>query len=209
MIYQIEISSATRYDFTQVFQWFDKFIGLHIQAPLLKEFLCDNSATFYFTQGPCETVPPPGFEAYFGGKPYYRFMTYEGGEGGEGVDILERIRDFPEGITAEDTLRELMVDGLGDARQSVRRALDYLYRIMEEEGPFEGIIGYSEGATVAATLLLDEQQRLEKEGRTPMLKCAIFFAGWPPLTPEADAMVLADESDLVLDVHTCHVGEYL
>ena len=61
--------------------------------------------------------------------------------------------------------------------QSAQDALDYLYDIMERDGPFDGIIGYSEGATVAATLLLHEQRRFETHGIEPMFKCALFFAG--------------------------------
>lgn len=34
----------------------------------------------------------------------------------------------------------------------------------------KGILGYSEGATVAATLALEEQRRVREEGRTRRLK---------------------------------------
>jgi hypothetical protein len=134
--------------------------------------------------------------------------------------VLERIRNFPKGATAEDQMRELMRGGNGaipipdDAsddscfsNQSAQDALDYLYGIMEADGPFDGIIGYSEGATVAATLLLHEQRRLETHGIPPMFKCALFFAGWPPMTPELDTIVLEDESDLTITIPTCHISK--
>jgi predicted esterase len=124
-------------------------------------------------------------------------------------------------------MRELMGGGIGafsildddasdDSHQSVQSlgnqsaqdALDYLYHIMETDGPFDGIIGYSEGATVAATLLLHEQRRFETHGVEPMFKCGLFFAGWPPMTPELDTIVLADESDLTITIPTCHVSKY-
>jgi hypothetical protein len=76
---------------------------------------------------------------------------------------------------------------------------------MDEEGPFEGIIGYSEGATIAA-LLLTELQRHEEEGRLPMFKCAVF-ARLPPMTPDAEYMVLSDQSDLMIEVPSRHVGK--
>jgi len=128
--------------------------------------------------------------------------------------VLDRIRDFPEGATAEDQMRALMGAGVGAVStslgpsQSAQKAMDYLYRIMEEDGPFDGIIGYSEGATVAATLLLHEQMRFETEGKSPMFKCALFFAGWPPMSPELDSIVLADESELTITIPTCHVSKY-
>jgi hypothetical protein len=121
---------------------------------------------------------------------------------------LSRIRDFPECDTAEDTIRELFKEGVASSVLSTIRAVDYLFKIMEEEGPFDGIIGYSEGATVAGTLLLHEQLRRETEGREPMIKCAIFFAGWPPLDPQTFAMVLSDESDTMIDIHTCHISRF-
>lgn len=91
---------------------------------------------------------------------------------------------------------------------SAQKAIDYLYRIMKDEGPFEGIIGYSEGATMAATLLLHEQWRYQTMGIPTMFKCALFFAGWPPMNPDLDAIVLADESDLTITIPTCHVSEF-
>jgi Serine hydrolase (FSH1) len=125
----------------------------------------------------------------------------------DGADVLDRIRDFPEEATAEDALRELMAEGLGDSRESLRKAIAFLYEIMEQDGPFDGIIGYSEGATIAATLLLTEQQKADESSKASMFKCAIFLAGWPPVTPDGNAIVLSDESDLTLDFPTCHVGE--
>jgi hypothetical protein len=150
-------------------------------------------------------VPPKGFEDFFGKPPYYRFIEPDD-KTGEETDPLSRIRDFPECDSPEETMRQLMKEGVASCVLSTLRAMDYLFKIMEEEGPFEGIIGYSEGATVAGTLLLAEQRRRELEGREPMIKCAIFFAGWPPLDPSTFAMVLSDETETMIDIHTCHIS---
>ncbi|RYP56758.1 hypothetical protein DL771_011626 [Monosporascus sp. 5C6A] len=174
----------------------------HVQ--LVNELVSDDSASFHFINGNCDAVPPEGFEDFFGKPPYYRFIEPDVKDTTD-TDVLSRIRDFPHCDTAEDTMRELMKEGVASSILSTNRAIQYLFDIMEREGPFQGIIGYSEGATVAGTLLLTEQRRLEKLGREPMIKCAIFFAGWPPLDPTTYAMVLADESDLMIDVHTCHI----
>lgn len=191
--------------------------SLPCQAPLVKELRSDDSADLYFIHGPVEAFPPEGFETYFGVGPYYRFMKPSGPEkGGKGGDdVLDRIRNFPRGATAEEQMRELMRGEIGPVsvphahlkNQSAQEAIDYLYEIMEDDGPFDGIIGYSEGATVAATLILHEQWRFETEGRIPMFKCALFFAGWPPMTPEFDSIVLADESDLTINIPTCHISK--
>lgn len=125
----------------------------------------------------------------------------------EDDDVLSRIRDFPECETPEDTMRELMKEGVATAHKSTDNAMKYLVKIMEERGPFDGIIGYSEGATVAATLLLHEQRRLKTKGIKPMFKYAIFFAGWPPLDPDSHAMVLSDESEEMIMIPTCHISK--
>lgn len=98
-----------------------------------------------------------------------------------------------------------MPKGDADIRKSVRIALDCIYQTTEEHGPFDGICAYSEGATVAATLILDEQRRLEEEGRQPKFKMAIFFAGWPPLEPNSKELVLFDQSGYMLDIPTVHI----
>jgi hypothetical protein len=175
-------------------------------APLVKELESDNSASFYFLQGPYEVTPPTGYEEFFGGPPYYRFIVPSDADC-ETVDVLERIRDFPQLETPEMTMRELMTYGVAKTDDSARATLEYLYKVMEKEGPFDGVLGYSEGGTIAGTLLLHEQMREKNEGRIPVLKCALFFGGWPPMRPTLDGIVLADQSDLMIDVPTVHIGE--
>jgi len=173
-------------------------------APLIKELESDGAVEFHFIQGPYEVVPPPGYEDFFGGAPYYRFIVPSEADA-DTTDVIERIRDFPQLETPEMTMRELMTYGVAKTDASAKRTLEYLYEIMEREGPFDGILGYSEGATIAGTLLLHEQVRKVNEGRRPMFKCALFFGGWPPMKPTLDGLVLADESDLTIDVFTCHI----
>ncbi|KAI9647282.1 hypothetical protein NHQ30_003665 [Ciborinia camelliae] len=185
-------------------------------APLIRELASDETAELFFAHGPVDAYPPKGYEDYFGPAPHHRFIkagnTEEGGD-----DLLERIRNFPKGATTEDQMRELMRNRSGSipvpnadgsyGDESAQDAMEYLYDIMQEEGPFDGIMGYSEGAAVAGTLLLHEQKRFETEGRPPMFKCAVFFAGWPPLTPEFNGVVLADETDLTITVPTLHISK--
>lgn len=164
---------------------------------------------FHFINAPCSTTPPEGFEDYFGKPPYYRFIEPdEDVETTEDDDVLARIRNFPDCETPEDTMRELMKEGLASSHRSTNNALVYLLKIMEERGPFDGIIGYSEGATVAATLLLYEKHRAEQQGIPAMFKYAIFFAGWPPVHPVTHHMILSDESDDMIEIPTCHISEF-
>ncbi|KEY66397.1 hypothetical protein S7711_05831 [Stachybotrys chartarum IBT 7711] len=179
-------------------------------APILKELTDDGSASFYFIHGPCTAIPPAGFEDYFGKPPHFRFIEPDKDvEKTNDDDVLARIRDFPQCETPEDTMRELMKEGLATAHNSTDRAIKYIVDIMAKRGPFDGIIGYSEGATVAATMLLYEQRQRERYGTLPMFKYAVFFAGWPPVDPKTHAQVLADESDERIEIRTLHIGHTL
>lgn len=174
-------------------------------APIVKELTEDGTATFHFINGQFETTPPEGFEEYFGHPPYYRFMEPDNKESKEEDDVLARIRDFPDCETPEDTMRELMKEGVASSSKSGLKCLDYLLEIMEREGPFDAIIGYSEGATVASTLLLHEHRRAARLGIQPMFKYAIFFAGWPPIDPDDHHIILSDESEEIIEIPTCHI----
>ncbi|KAI7788189.1 duf341 family [Diaporthe eres] len=182
-------------------------------APFLKELTDDGTASFYFCHGPCKAVPPPGFEDYFGHPPYYRFIEPDEKPDAPRIikkakkdDVLSRIREFPSWCeTPEDTMRELMREGLATSHRSTDRAIKYLTEVMAKHGPFDGIIGYSEGATVAATMLLHEQRLFRKVGIEPMFKYAIFFAGWPPVDPITHHLVLSDEKEDRIDIPTLHI----
>ncbi len=84
-------------------------------------------------------------------------------------------------------------------------ALEYLRDIIAENGPFDGILGYSEGASVAATYVLDEQKRFLESGLPRTIKCAVFITGWPACDPGDSKMLLADEYEDVIDIPTFHV----
>lgn len=117
--------------------------------------------------------------------------------------MISRVRTIPDGQNPEDVMRDL----IGDREVcwlNYQEVMDYLYTTMEADPEIQGIIGYSEGAAIAAALILDEEKRFQKTGRPRQVKCAMFVTGWPPSHPE-EGVLLADESDRVLDVPTLHV----
>lgn len=82
-------------------------------------------------------------------------------------------------------------------------------RFVVTNGPFDGLVAFSEGASVAAGLIIEDSQR-----STPMFqfKCAIFFCGLAPVDMELTAQVggrvrhLSKEVDsTVLRLPTAHV----
>lgn len=127
--------------------------------------------------------------------------------------MIARVRKLPNGETPEDVIRASGAASKLTTMEWRNRTelLDQTYKLLDSDPDIQGVVGYSEGACFAASLILDEMQRLQKEGRPRRLKCAMFITGWPPLGPEGE-IVLSDESDLKLDIPTLHViganGEY-
>ncbi|KAL9581645.1 MAG: hypothetical protein Q9212_003777 [Teloschistes hypoglaucus] len=59
-------------------------------------------------------------------------------------------------------------------RVTVREAVDDLEAYIAEEGPFDGVLAFSQGACLAAMHLV--RQSLEQRSDTPSFRCAIFIA---------------------------------
>jgi pimeloyl-ACP methyl ester carboxylesterase len=66
----------------------------------------------------------------------------------------------------------------------IRSALATLKEIIKEDGPFDGVIGFSQGAALAASLLLCHQS--DTPQKSPPFKVAVFIAGGLPLSPSSD-----------------------
>jgi len=143
-----------------------------------------------------------GFESYFGPGPHYRFLK---DKGEAEASAVEGIRVFPEADSPEDALRALMPKGetrVGFA-EARKLALEQLYEALDADPEICGIIGYSEGAAAAATLIYDEQERVRSEGYVPRIKAAVFFMGWPAITEDGPA--LSDEVENLLEVQSLHI----
>lgn len=128
--------------------------------------------------------------------------------------MLARVRVLPTGDSPEDIMRTLRnaedgtsgVNPAGDGHWKHRdRVMAYLYRILDENPDIQGIAGYSEGACMAASFLLDEAQRQRLEGRPRQLKCALFITGWPPISPDEEPVLSDEEGALSIDIPTVHV----
>ncbi|KUI60985.1 UPF0483 protein C25G4.2 [Cytospora mali] len=173
-------------------------------SPFVAEMEKRGHTHFVWTQGTCPATPPKGFEDYFGAGPLWRFIQYDGDSA---FDVLDRIRDFPEGSNAEETMRLLYGKNPSYLVTSVQNAIQRLLDIIDADPEIEGILGYSEGATTAATLILEERKRAQLGNRQRRIKRAIFFAGWPPMSISGDKVeiVLADQAQGIIDIPTLHI----
>ncbi|PGH05128.1 hypothetical protein AJ79_06876 [Helicocarpus griseus UAMH5409] len=173
------------------------------------ERLCDNlesdgTASFLFTQGTVPARPPPGFEDYYGPPPHFQFFHDDATD-----EEHLALRDFIKSDIAEKSmhiLQDRLRVHLERRPGALRPVLDRVMQILDEEGDIEGIIGYSEGALVGASVILEEQRRFETIGRPVGIKCAVFLSGWPPFDPKTERFILSDAGSCeMIKIHTCHV----
>lgn len=90
-----------------------------------------GAAQFKWINGGHIAQPPPGFDAYFGPGPLYRFIDFDGVS--QLDDMLSKLREFPEGLTAEDTMRRLVGDQQTFSAPAVRSTLDRLIKVLDED----------------------------------------------------------------------------
>jgi len=176
-------------------------------GPLAEEMQKRGLGTFVYSQGTFEVDPPLGWEDYFGSRPLYRFLDTRQGDT---FETLRRLRHVPRGMCPEDTMR--MFQGASTSKewhqQAWRAALDGVFHSIAADDEIDAIIGYSEGAMVGASVVVEEAIRCAKNGTQPRIKFAIFISGAPPLKFEgADRIVsqLADEAGVVITIPTFHI----
>ncbi|KAI1651120.1 serine hydrolase FSH [Daldinia loculata] len=93
--------------------------------------------------------------------------------------------DFVEGVVAQH--RALGIENLATSEdlcfayykphnaESFKKAVEDLEKYIKTDGPFDGIIAFSQGVSLACAIFVDEL-RLRESG----LRCGIFFSGRPP-----------------------------
>ena len=120
-------------------------------------------------------------------------------------EIRNAVWETPRYFTPEQKYHQFRHSVESKGTEAIQQVLDRIYRILDEEGPFDGIIGNSEGATIAATFLIDYLQRVAKKNRQADLKCAVFMSGGAPFTADGKDVLLADEHGQVITIPTCHI----
>ena len=166
-------------------------------APLTYE-LGKEKHTFHFLNGPIPNAKAfPGLESFPG--PYYRYYDRKQIDMSKLPDVFAN--PPPEVKNAEDWTRQFRTTGLEYDRTLSAR--EYVQDFVEndEQGPFDGIIGFSEGALVAADVILEQART-----KPPYpIKCAIFFCGAPPWDYDNHRYLLADESEERICIPTLSV----
>ena len=156
-----------------------------------------DTIEFFFIEGPVECAPGIGIEEQYDG-PYHRFLDEDAPHMTQVVGPARALRKSA--TSAEDFARELAKRDLASVGSS--HACDYVEQKVEEhvDGPFDGILGFSEGASVAASLML----RRAAQNKIPLFRYAIFFCAILTLRFDGKGAILADERPERISVPTLH-----
>ncbi|ATY60575.1 DUF341 family [Cordyceps militaris] len=175
--------------------------------PFVSKLENTGNISFKFVDGQFPVDPPEGFGDYFGPPPYYRNIDFDGVDGL--AKLVNNLRAITDGESYEDTLRSLLQgdDSSVPGEETIGRTFARIKQYLDEDAEIDGILGYSEGATAAASFIFHEAQQEEEHGTPRRIKFGIFFAGWPPTKVENGKVkaVLADECEDMIDVPTCHI----
>ncbi|ORX86867.1 hypothetical protein K493DRAFT_306994 [Basidiobolus meristosporus CBS 931.73] len=93
------------------------------------------------------------------------------------------------------------------SREELMDAHSYVLQFIEEEGPFDGVMGFSQGAALAAAILIRDHEHHPY----PMFKFAIFFCGTRPWNIETgdryEAMgkKASTPGHGLIHIPTCHI----
>jgi hypothetical protein len=100
-------------------------------APFVSVVEKANSGKFTWVDGAHEASPPEGFTNYFGPPPWRRHINFDGVSVLD--DIIDKIREFPEGACAEDAIRELVGGEAVFHGPAVRSALERIFKMIDED----------------------------------------------------------------------------
>ncbi|KAJ6143276.1 hypothetical protein N7471_002729 [Penicillium samsonianum] len=152
------------------------------------KFLCLLGG-YCSAKGSTEHVPSE-FAWFFGLPPNYTFIKVDGPE-----LVDASMGDFPNRNTPEEAIKAATT-AVGDPTFScIAEFMDQLVCILDSEDDIDGVIGFSEGAQVAASLILEEQRR-ERELVTGKLVTADDYNEEPITIPTCH---VADASDPFLE----------
>ena len=175
-----------------------------VLVPIVHNLEQDGTAQFRFVQGTHEVPPPRGYTEFFGPPPHYSFCT------DYSVEDLERTgfsQDSDQiGDTPEETIRNLFAwESIDVEKEGCMEDMDRLNELLDAEGPFDAVLGFSMGAGVGATLLEDNIRRSKEKGVPSMFKLGIFLCGCPPYDLRKSGPLLADTAGKVFELPTIHV----
>lgn len=172
-------------------------------VPIIQNLERDGDHSFHFMAGSVKLAEAAGSGSNSVLAPQFRFLESVW-PGATDEQTSEAVSGAPSGLTPEDKLRFLERRLPPKTSLLLPEVLLDIHRRFEEEGPFDCILGHSEGATIAATFLCSLKESAEGNDIVPP-KCAVFMNGATPHTADGKGWLLADEWGHLITIPTSHI----
>ncbi len=146
-------------------------------------------------------------EEYFGSGPHLRFLE-SSWPGASDQQLYEVLGRAPLGLTPEEKRR--YVERHLPAKTSLvfQDVLLDIHRVFDKEGPFDCVLGHSEGAAIAATFVIDCLNKAAEGKKLVKPKYAVFMSGAFPFAMNGKGRISADECGQLITIPTCHILGY-
>lgn len=172
--------------------------------PIIRDLERDGEHSFHYMVGLIEVASCAGLEETFGPAPHLRFLESTW-PGATQEQLHEAIAGAPDGLRPEDMQRYLEHHLPPKVSLVLPDVLLDIERRFEEEGPFDCILGHSEGAIIAATFVAHSLKKRAEGKKVIVPKCAVFMNGATPHKADGKGWLLADECGQVISIPTCHI----
>ena len=173
-------------------------------VPITQSLERDGEHSFHYMAGSRELIKSSAMDDFHGLPPHLRFFE-SFWPGATDKKLHKAVRDIPRGLTFRDKQR-VLEHRLGWTESHVLQdVLLNIRRKCVEEGPFDCILGYSEGAIAAATYVVDVLEKCAAgDDKIVPPKCAVFFSGTNAYDPNGKGWLHADKCGQVITIPTCH-----
>ncbi|KAE8351364.1 serine hydrolase FSH [Aspergillus coremiiformis] len=85
--------------------------------------------------------------------------------------------------------------------EDLARAIEHTMRIIETQGPFDAVMGFSQGAALAFSLLVNHA----KIHGVPLFKAAVFICGAAPFEPSGRETIKSTPGEYLVKIPTAHI----
>ena len=148
-----------------------------------------------------------GMEEYFGPGPHLRFLE-SSWPGASDQQVYETLGRAPSGLTPEEKHRYLERHLPPKTSLIFQDVLLGIHRVFDNEGPFDCLLGHSEGAAIAATFIIDCLKEAAEVKNMAKPKYAVFMSGALPYAMNGKGRLSADECGQLITIPTCHILGY-
>lgn len=169
-----------------------------VVVPLSYELGKHQSVEFDFLGGSHEVPGFPGLETHHPG-PFFRYYGLDAADVTQVAFSMQSLSTS--GNSPEDFSRKVRHLCPGDVNPELatQRVLEFARN--SDLGPVDGLLSFSDGASVAANVLMNSEQCRSLRP----FKCAILICGTPPFRPRNEDPYLADVVGQIISTPTLHI----